>query len=252
MSSPFAIIGSAWSFYRKQPVLNEIAFWLMFLPVAGIDALGGVVETAAAQGFTTDDFTAMTAMEIAITIPVIVALVYFMLWGQACTLIVAKRIVSSPAGRTRTSFKAVRKQAKKYIGALFLTEILRTIITLLLMVLLIVPGVIYSVRTIFYDIMMIESGKVTYGRDALKPSYNLVKGQTWSVLWRVVIIALCIFFPLGLLNGFTTGVLTVVDSRLETLALVLGDLFDAFGTMLFIVASVVLYAELKSASPSRS
>ena len=251
MHSPFAIIGTAWSFYRKQPVLNEITFWLMFLPVAALDAVGGMVETVAAQGFNTAQFTAMTAMEIAISIPLIIVLIYLVIWGQACILTVAKRLVSSPAGRTRTSFKAVRKQAKKYIGPLFLTELLRSIFTALLTLLLIVPGVIYAIRTIFYDIMMIESGKVTYGRDALKPSYNLVKGHTWEVLWRAFLISLSIYLPIGLLSSLITKGLLLVDSRLETLALVLTDCVQAFSTMFFIVCVVALYANFTSTYPAK-
>lgn len=223
----------------------------MFLPVAALDAAGGIVETVAAQSIHAEEFTSMTALEIAVTIPLIVALVYLMMWGQACILIVAKRLVASPAGRTRTSFSAVRKQAKKYIGPLFLTELLRSIVTILLLLLFVVPGIIYSIRTLFYDIMMIESGRIAYGRDALKPSYNLVKGHTWAVLWRIAIIAICIFLPIGLFDGFITEMLTLIDTRLETLALVLTDLADAFATMFFMVCSVALYANFKqSTSPN--
>ncbi len=254
MLSPFAIIGQALSFYKKQPVLNEIAFWLMFLPVATVDALGGLVGTAYAQDFMIDatEISQMTAMEIAIAIPIFVFVVYFFLWGQASTLIVAKRLVSSPAGRTRTSFKAVRKQAKKYIAALFLTELLRSAITLLLMLLLIVPGVLYSIRTIFYDIMMIEDGKVGYGRPMLKRSIDVVKGYTWDIFWRAIVISLCIFVPVALAQAGIMGTLVAVDARLETLGLVLNDAVDAFGSMIFVVSLVALYANLKEVTSTKS
>lgn len=254
MLSPFAIIGNAWSFYKKQPVLNEIAFWLMFLPVATIDALGGLAGTAYAQDFmmNTEALSQMTAMEVAVAIPIFVFIVYFYIWGQASVLIVAKRLVSSPAGRTRTSFKAVRKQAKKYIATLFLTELLRTAITLLLMLLLIVPGIIYSIRTVFYDIMMIEKGKVGYGRPMLKRSISVVKGHTWSVLWRAVVISLCIFAPVALVQAGIMSSLVVMDARLETLGLVLADAVEAFGSMIFVVSLVALYANLKETTSTTS
>lgn len=272
-------------------MLNEIAFWLFFLPVGVLDALVGLVGTVSAQEVTEVGVSALNAMQIAITIPIIAAVLFFTFWGQACTLIVAKRLVASPAGRTRTSFSAVRAQAKKYIGALFLTELLRSCITILYSftgvvfvfvgllnftgtelptwieyilgimlpseirlfyiytlafwtLFLCLPGIIYSVRTLFYDIMMIEHGKIRYGRDALKPSYNLVKGRTWDVLWRILVIGITIFLPLGLINSIIYTGLTMLDARLETLTLVLTDCTTAFATMFFIVCSVALYADL--------
>lgn len=246
--SPFNIIGTGWSFYKKQPVLNEIAFWMFFLPIAFIDALSGMIGIAEAQGIEATNLTSYTAMEIALLIPLLIALFFFLFWGQACVLTVAKRLASSPAGRNRTSFKAVRKEAYKFIGPLALLEILRAIITLLWMVLLIVPGVIYSMRTVFYDIMLIEEGKVAYGRPVLNKSADFVKGRTWHVFWTLILISLCIFLPVGIVDGIITGIAIAIDSRLETLAAVLTDFIDAFAGVFFIVCTVAFYSELKKSS----
>ncbi len=226
-------------------MLNEIAFWFFFVPTGCLDALQGMAGVALAQGFDVESVT-MTPTDFALVFPILLVLIYCFFWGQACVLTVAKRLVASPAGRNRTSFKAVRIQARKFIGALFLTEILRTIITLLLMLLLIVPGVLYSIRTMFYDIMMIEEGKVVYGRPILRKSTAFVKGRTWSVLWRVFAIGICIFVPVGILGGTVTSVLTAIDPRLDTLGLILKDLVDAFAGMFFLVSVVALYADMKS------
>lgn len=245
MSTPFAIIATAWSFYKKQPVLNEIAFWLFFLPIGTIDVSISLIETVSAQSVNIPTGVSMTATDYMLMIPVFIALIYLIFWGQACAFTVCKRMLASNAGRTRTSFKATRDQAKKYIWPLFLTEVLRGIITLLLGLLLIVPGVIYSIRTLFYDIMMIEKGKVAYGRDALKPSIDLVKGRTWDVFLRMLVIGLCIFVPLGMLQLLITASLTAIDERLITLAIVLSDFVESFAAVFFIVCSIALYADLK-------
>lgn len=253
LQSPFALIGSAWGFYRKQPVLNEIAFWLFFLPVAAVDAFQGVVGMASivgAQDIEEVTISSMNGMEVAMTIPLVAVVLYFMFWGQACTLMVSKRMLSSPAGRTRTSFSAVRAQAKKYIAPLFLTEVLRTAFTFFWALLLFVPGVIYSVRTLFYDIIMIENGKVAYGRPALQKSKDIVVGRTWDILWRLVIIGISIFLPIGLIDGVIEGTLLTIDTRLDTLVLVLQDFINAFASMFFIVACVALYSDLKTLSRS--
>ncbi|MDP7477542.1 MAG: hypothetical protein QF442_03780, partial [Candidatus Peribacteraceae bacterium] len=235
-------------------VLNEIAFWLFFVPVGTVDALMGMIETASAQGLDVkvNDLEALTAMEVIITIPLVIIMVYLVIWGQSCTLMVAKRLVSSPAGRNRTSFKAVRTQAKKYIGALFLTELLRGALTILWALLLIVPGVIYSIRTVFYDIMMIEEGKVGYGRPILNRSKEFVTGRTKDVLLKLLIMGVCIFIPIAILDGLLSFGITAIDERLSTLALVLSDLIEAFAGMFFLVCTVALYADLKKSSSSYS
>lgn len=245
LSSPFALIGTAWNFYKKQPVLNEIAFWLFFVPVALVDALSGVLGIAHTQSL--EDFS-MEATTVVLAVPMLCFVLYFTFWGQACVLTVAKRLVSSPAGRNRTSFKAVRTQAKKYIGPLFLTELLRGIFTVFWSFLLIVPGIIYSARTVFFDIMMVENGKVAYGRPVLNKSKEFVKDRTWSVIWRMLVIICCLFLPVGIIDGVIGALLTTLDSRLETLALVLQDFINAFMSVFFIVTVVALYADLKKAS----
>ncbi len=187
----------------------------------------------------------MTAANIVIALPLLVIVFYCIFWGQASVLMVAKRMLISPAGRTRSSFKAVRNEAKKFIAALLLTELLRSAITFLLMLLLIVPGIIYSIRTIFYDIIMIEEGKVQYGRPLLQKSKNVVTGRTWHVFLTVLGFSLCIFLPVGIVDGAIVLLLTAADERLATLAMVLTDFIDAFASMFFLICTVSLYATLK-------
>jgi hypothetical protein len=253
LKNAIEIIGIAWNFYRRQPVLNQIAFWLLFAPVGLIDAISGMIDTVAAQGFNTgmNTMEQMTAMEFAITIPIVIVLVYLMVWGHICILMVSKKMLSSASGRSRSSFKAVRDQSKKFIIPLLLVGILRSITALLWMLLLIVPGVIYSIRTVFYDIMMIEEGKVIYGREMLTKSTNMVKGHGWDIFVRLLIIGVCIFGSTGLISAGLQMGLSAIDYRLENLAIILIDAIDAYAGMFFIVCTVALYAEFKKLSPTK-
>ena len=253
MKNAIEIIGIAWNFYRKQPVLNQIAFWLLFAPIGLIDALSGMIDTVAAQSFSlnADTMQSMTALEMALTIPIIIGLVYFMVWGHVCTLMVSKKLLSSSAGRSRSSFKAVRDQSKKFIIPLLLVGILRSITAFLWMLLLIVPGVIYSIRTVFYDIMTVEEGKVVYGRQMLTKSTNMVKGHGWDIFVRLLIIGICVFGSTALISAGLQIGLTAIDYRLENLAIVLVDAIDAYAGMFFIVCTVAVYAELKKLSPTK-
>ena len=248
MASPLALIGTTWAFYKKQPFLNEIAFWFFFLPIAIIDVLAGTLDTASAQGFGAST-QALTAMEIAVAIPIFLLIIFILTWGQACVLMVAKRLVASPAGRNRTSFKAVRKASKKFIWPLIITELLRAGTTLLLLLCFIIPGIIYSIRTTFYSIILIEKGKIVYGREMLRRSGALVQGRTWEVLFRIIALALLIFIPVGLVQAAITLPLIAIDERLITLGLVLSDFISSFASVFFIVSIVALYADLKTSSP---
>ena len=139
----------------------------------------------------------------------------------------------------------MRKQARKFIGALLLTELLRACLTFLWSLLLIVPGIIYSIRTAFFSMILIEEGKIVYGRDMLRKSEKLVRGHTWDVFWRMVVMGIIIFVPMMLIETGMIISLTSIDERLLTLSIVLADFIESFVSVFFIVCMVALYADLK-------
>lgn len=111
-------IGTAWSFFWRQSALRPAAFLLVFLPMVGIrylDLPSGVA----------------TPQQAAILVVLTIAGLVLLTWGVACTLTVGKRLLQAKAGRTRTSFKAVRSHAKGLIVPLILTDILRACIAIL-------------------------------------------------------------------------------------------------------------------------
>lgn len=172
-----------------------------------------------------------------------VLLVVIMLWGAACVLLVGKKLVHSPAGRNRTSLAAVAREGRFFIVPLLLTGILRSCIGLLWSLLLIVPGIIYAIRTTFYTIIIVAED-ISY-RAALRQSIVLVRGHTWQVLWRLAVIFTVIYGPPNLLatlgywvvGAYETGMLVMdaVDAAL-----------NAPATIIALLASVALYEELKS------
>lgn len=257
MPSAFAIIGSAWSFYKKQPVLNAVAFWLLFAPNALLHALDGFSEMLFAQTMPTNMAeVSANPVALAVSIPLAIGVIYASLWGQACVLVIGKRMINSPAGRNRTSFAAVREQSRKYIFPLFVTQILRSCIGLLWMLALIVPGIIYGVRTVFYDILIV-SEDAPYGREALRRSIALVKGRTGEIFWSVLVIGIAILVPAGISGELIIKALTLSDERLGTLGILISDAIGAYAGMFFMLCVIALFAELKKAiapigSPSKA
>ncbi|MBM3230901.1 hypothetical protein FJZ28_01080 [Candidatus Peregrinibacteria bacterium] len=248
MSSSFAIIGTAWRFYKKQPVLNAVAFWFFFAPSAALSALDVFTETSqeSVSPFPIEYISLMSPVAIAVAIPVSIAVIYLSLWGQACTLVICQRMIKSPAGRNRTSFAAVRQQAQKYIFLLFVTEVIRTCKMLLWGLLLVVPGIIYGIRTAFYDILIINDD-APYGRESLRRSMALVTGRTWEILWRMLVMMACVLLPAGLIAGAVEKGLTLTDDRLFILGGLISDAIGAYAGMFFLVCLIALFSELKKA-----
>ena len=42
MPNPFTLIGNAWEFARKQPVIIDIGLWMFFAPIIALNALARI------------------------------------------------------------------------------------------------------------------------------------------------------------------------------------------------------------------
>lgn len=249
MLNVFAIIGSAWDFYRKQPVLNSVLLWLILLPMTALMGLGYLQEThpyfsdanmqliASGQG-------AASLLVMVIFLNMVLSII--VLWGIACVLLVAKKLVSTKAGRSRSSFRVVRKQASGYVANLFLTGILRSCFTFLWALLLIVPGIIYSIRTFFYHIVIVCEDEQY--RTALNRSKVIVTGRTLQTLLYVIGLGLVIFILPFIGSGVLLVAAELFDKRLVLPAYVITSALWSFGTLIFTLSSVILYSELQKQS----
>jgi len=178
-------------------VLNAVLLWLVLLPLVAMTlseyilSLSPTFQSINKSGVIWGETDLrpvflLIAMQIAFSL--------FLIWGVACILLVGKRVLSANgAGRNRTSFRVVRKEARKYVLTLFFTGILRTCITILWTLLLIIPGIIYSLRTIFYHITIVCEGKEY--RSALHKSISVVRGHTWKVFWYMLGLGFSLFVP---------------------------------------------------------
>lgn len=235
MPGVFQLIGDAWNFGRKQPALIHASFWLLLLPMFAMSLLSRFIN----QAENTADIGPASAASLSM---VIFAVIF--LWGIACVLVVGKRMVAAKAGRTRTSFKAVRREARGYIIPLILTSILRSVFAFLWSLLLIIPGIIYSVRTAFYFIIIVEEG-VAY-RAALQRSKDIARGHVWGIFWRLVVLVIILFAPISIgsavLRSFSDTQAAEVGVDL------LSTIFSAMSAVLFILCIIQLYGALRPAT----
>lgn len=231
MPSPLALIGSSWEFARKQPALLQVGLWLIFLPVFASNIISSYLDPEGpfALAETLDN------EQVLLVILGLVTLWIVTIWGEVCVLLIGKRLLQAKAGRARTSFKAVRLQSHGLIIPLILTGIIRFGMTALWSLLLIIPGIIYSIRTVFYAIAVVCEG-LSY-RAALARSQEVVQGRFWQTLLVVVMLGVIIFIPVYifvfftgdampstlwamLLFAFAQSILVTVGSVLYTLSLI--------------------------------
>ena len=246
MPGVFALIGWSWKFFLKQRALLHVLLWLLTPSLFGLATLTRVMsppmrfETMLApyEGVLPPTFQSFLLIA-----PVLLFLMLLHLLGHATVLIAGRRVLQHRAGRSRTSFQALRREGTAFLVPLLLTEILRDCFTLLWGLLLIIPGVIYAVRTSFYDVVIItEEGNY---REALRQSRNMVRGFTGKIFLRFLLLQILLFGPISVLALQTEDLAIRFDPRfLPVHDLVLSFLYG-LAVMLFLLCKVELFGALK-------
>lgn len=240
MVSPVLLLSSAWRFYRKQPVLNHVLLWLLFLPLFGMRVMRQLMEPGPLNAWPVVTPSASSYLLISLA-----SLVFgvVLTWGNACVLLIGKRLIKSPAGRSRTSFRAVRSQAFSFVIPLLLTNILRVLLTLLWSLLLIVPGIVFLVRSSFYSIALVCE-KELYNA-SFKRSAEVMRGQVLHAIASLILLSILTFAPATIVSLLASSVLSALDLRFLAMADVIDAALMAFAALLFTLGSIRLYAQLR-------
>lgn len=233
MRKPSSPLRSAWTFASSQPALKSVGFWLIFLPLLGVNVLVRFADVLRQESSDMSNVLALIVLALFTGV--------LLVWGTACVILIGKRLLRSGAGRSRTSFRAVAKQASGFVIPLLLTGILRSCITTLWAILLIIPGVIYNLSTIFYPVVVVCEG-LSY-RPALQRSKHILKGQWWSGVLRILWIAIVLFVPVHVVLGISE--LWVTDFATGLIVDLIGSAADAVLIVLFTLAMIVVYGDLK-------
>jgi uncharacterized membrane protein len=243
MPNIFSLIGESYDFLKKQPVLNTVLLWLYMLPMIAMHALGSLQEQHSAFLHIPLVLKERNGMLIVLVVFAELALSIILLWGTSCTLIVARKLLGNGAGRSRSSFRTVRTEAAGYVANIFITGILRSIFTLFWGLLLVIPGIIYTLRTFFFQISIVCEGKEY--RDALQHSKSIVIGHTWTALIYILGLVLVLFFPLIFFTSFSASIVENFDSRLLIPFHVIAGSLWGFVSLLFTLCTVLLYSHIK-------
>lgn len=139
--TPLSLLADAWTFFRKQRALNAVVLVLFILPAWGIALLARLPDPEDLLGGTAlHRFLALNDPYNVVVILCTFLLSLAILWGNASVLLVGQRMIKSRAGRARTSFRAVRRDAAPLVFPLLLTTVLRACFALYWLLLFLVPA----------------------------------------------------------------------------------------------------------------
>ncbi len=132
-TNPFRLLREAWAFLRSQPALLHVLLWLMIAPLVAFDAL-----TLYWPQSDVESIRQIGSVGYGLASLLFIVTTF---WGLACVLLVGRRMVINRAGRSRTSFRSVRREASALIFPLFFTSLLRSIVTIEWALLALIPGI---------------------------------------------------------------------------------------------------------------
>ncbi len=234
MPSVFTLIGNSWDFAKKQTVLLQAAFWLLFLPMVAINELSSFVLDPRVKIDVNNGAPVLLSALCMLIVSVV------LVWGLCCILLIGSRQLGAASGRSRTSFKAVRTEAGRVLIPMILTGILRNIITILWGLLLIIPGIIYSIRTVFYPIILVTEG-ISY-RPALQRSKDIVRGHSWHMFFTLLLLTILLFLPARIVDALSVDL--PLDMTLTVLN-ILSAVFTTVATVLYTLSLIELYGAMK-------
>ncbi len=240
MPSPFTLIGESWQFSQKQTVLFPVTIWLLALPEIGATLLMKLLPEQADPALWSGNTTILAALGIGV-------MWLLFTWGMCCVLVVGRRLLKLKVGRTRTSFRAVRTQAMRSMLPLILTGILQMCFTILWSVLLIIPGIIYSLRTSLYTVAVACEG-ITY-REALNRSKSLIDQHLFASFLTIITLNLLLFTPIMMLEIGGANLVPADDMIPSLLLTIFTAGLRAIATLLSLLSMVSLYAYLRSQKP---
>ncbi|MCK4805982.1 MAG: hypothetical protein KAS91_02255, partial [Candidatus Pacebacteria bacterium] len=130
-----------------------------------------------------------------------------------------------PAG---TKLKEIFQEAWKKLWQYFWITILVGFFTILSFIFFIIPGLIVAIYLMFCPYILIVEGEK--GMNALKRSWNLVKGNWWKVFGRLILLNI---------------VFSIISTILGLVNNLLGTIFQFLCMPLSIIFLYLIYLELK-------
>jgi len=275
LPSGFALARNSWDLLRKHPALNAVIFWLLLLPSAVSQWMEWTYQRSMPA---MSDVTCADVLFIVLAI----LLTLVMIWGSACVLFVGRRMIQNKAGRARSSFTTVRRDAAGYIVPLVLTSLLqlcflfywslifvipavalvilslcntgmdgfsgvRDTVTncgwyLLFLTPLLLPAVFYYFRTFFYNVVAVCEERSP--RESLRRSWEMTAGFTLRIFWRLLFLAVVLLLPGQILLQMNADLLADMPHFYFPGSIVAAAV-ENLGYALFLLGCISLYGVIR-------
>lgn len=183
-------------------------------------------------------FLSLVGQIVWVNILLSILLTVVQMWvGLALTKELAERYEQKPAETIETQLK---NTTSLIIPSIFIS-ILTTLIILGGTLLLVVPGIIFSVWYMFGNVALVLDNKK--GMAALKESKRLVHGRWWQVFFAAVLPTVAIVLLLILIDIVLNAIFGIVNVSL--IIELISSFISYLMTPLFTAIFVILYIELK-------
>jgi hypothetical protein len=212
LSSPIRLIDESFKiFFAKENIFYFISIYLILIPFQVFSYFQNSLES--------------TPYAIIVVIVNILALIAYFLTSIAGILAV-KRVIDGG----QLNYKDTMASAWKNLWRYFLLSALLFLITLGGTILLIIPGIIFSIWFSFSGFVFIDQGLGI--KASLSRSRQLFKGRFWSVYWRIIVF--------GIFFGLVTGLVFL----LSLIPFGIGSSIYTLAGAFYIIPYYLLYKEL--------
>lgn len=207
-----------------------------------------IAVSQSAPGLSNLPGATLTTLTIMFVVGIAVAIYY--MWVSLAAI---RSISDIYDNRPPKTAKEEVKTTKSLLAPFIIASILASLAILGGFVLLIIPGIIFSIWFAFIPQAVALDGKKNI--DALSHSRQVVKGRWWGVFWRLVVSGIIISFlvsaaqwmfeaPFALLLGVPNDAITITELFVLGARALVGAAVYSFLTPLAITAPVIIYKEL--------
>lgn len=245
-----AIIRESFSQYKKNFKVFLPYILIFFIPYVLVSLMPiANVYIFSMLGGASSGSSAMKMLGLSMIAVIYLTLIIFVLWASIALTRVMNEKFGSKEEKPVLSTKEEMNKAKKYLWPVLWTGLLTALIVIGGTLLLVIPGIIFSLWYSFSSYSAMLDDKK--GMPALNYSKSLVKGRWWGVFWRLFapgfvfgvissLVQMVVLFPLSFLTYYSDNVL--INSLSIIITLAVGSLLMP----LAMSAPLILYRELKS------
>lgn len=242
-----SVLSATFDEYKKHfSVFIRILLVLYLLPNAVLAILSQVFAYSVKEASLTNNLASLYTVGIAGVAVLLLFTIFsvLLIWLMNISII---KIVTYRRASQEVTLQKIFEDAKKSLAGYAGLSLLQGLAILCLIILLIIPGIIFSVFWSFSAYFLILENKgIT---ESMKESKQLVKGRWWKVFGYSLLFGLIVFglaFGAGLVISILSIFLNMIPYAGPVIAQVLSDSISMFFIPLGVIFYQIFYERLKA------